>query len=84
MDYERLRKDLKEYYGAAVFSGLPMAVIELSDVESALESKLINIASRTGFNLDDYKEDKWNKYKWGVLKNKNRFYRPIKLKVIFI
>ena len=58
MDYERLRKDLKEYYGTAVFSGLPMAVIELSDIESAPESKLINIARRAGFNLDDYKEDK--------------------------
>ena len=35
MDYEQLRQDLMDYYGTAMHSGFPMAVIDLSGVESA-------------------------------------------------
>lgn len=57
MDYERLRDDLKDYFGTAM-SYNPMAVIELSEVESASEDKLISIALQNGFDLSDYEEKK--------------------------
>ena len=40
MDYERLREDLKDYFGTAISCGYPMAVIELSEVESASYDRL--------------------------------------------
>ena len=57
MDLERLREDLKDYFGTAI-SFNPMAVIELSEVESASDDKLISIALKNGFNLSDYEEYK--------------------------
>jgi len=57
MDYERLRNDLINYFGTAM-SYNPMAVIELSNVESASNSKLEEIAIRNGFDLSDYQNTK--------------------------
>ena len=57
MDYERLRNDLIDYFGSAM-SYNPMAVIELSNVENASNSKLEEIAIRNGFNLSDYENTK--------------------------
>lgn len=54
IDIERLRKDLIDYMGSAMFSGLPMAVIDLSDVEVATPEQLVEIANRMGFNLNNY------------------------------
>lgn len=53
IDYERLRSDLMDYFGAAMVF-YPMAVIELSDVETASNYKLEQIAIQNGFNLNDY------------------------------
>lgn len=57
MDYESLRQDLMDYYGTAMHSGFPMAVIDLSGVESASDSELIRIAEREGFDLSEYEAD---------------------------
>lgn len=57
MDYERLRSDLIDYFGSAM-SYNPMAVIELSNVESASNIKLEEIAIRNGFDLSDYQNTK--------------------------
>lgn len=54
IDYERLRADLIDYYGSAM-SYNPMAVIELSKVQSASNNKLIEYALKNNFDLEDYK-----------------------------
>lgn len=54
IDIERLRKDLIDYFGTAMFNGSPQAIIELSRVENATPSELINIAQNNGFDINDY------------------------------
>ena len=54
IDLGRLRDDLEEYYGTAVFSGMPMAVVELSQAETASPQELVDMAQRAGFDLDRY------------------------------
>lgn len=54
IDIERLRRDLIDYFGAAMMY-YPVAVINLSEVESASSEELIDIAINNGFNLDNYK-----------------------------
>ena len=54
IDIERLRKDLLGYFGSAMFSGFPMAMMDVSRVENASADTLIRIASENGFNLNKY------------------------------
>ena len=54
IDYEKLRKDLIDYFGSAMFSGLPMAIVDLGDVETASNDELVKIAVRNGFDLTKY------------------------------
>lgn len=56
MYYERLREDLMDYYGTAMYSGSPMAMMELIDVDSATNSELLKLAKDAWFDLDDYRE----------------------------
>ena len=60
IDYEKLRSDLIDYYGSAMTCN-PMAVIELSNVQTASNEKLVQIAIKNGFNLYDYEKGKINK-----------------------
>ena len=55
-DYDRLRSDLMDLYGTAMFSGFPMAVIELGKVERASESELILIAQKEHYDLQKYRK----------------------------
>ena len=54
IDFERLRSDLRDYYGTAMFSGFPMAVMDLSKVERASDDDLLRIADKEGYNLTRY------------------------------
>lgn len=54
IDLSRLRSDLEDYYGTAVFSGMPMAVIELGQAQSASPQELVDMALRAGFDLGRY------------------------------
>ena len=56
MNYNQLRSDLIDYFGTAMSSGFPMAVIELSDVERASDAELVRIARRAGFDLRKYED----------------------------
>lgn len=56
MDYEKLRKDLIDYYGSAMLSGFPMAVVELPDVEIASDKELTIFAKEAGLDILDYEE----------------------------
>lgn len=53
IDVERLRDDLIDYFGAAT-PFFPVATMDLIEVENASLEKLIEIAKRNGFNLNDY------------------------------
>lgn len=54
VDINRLREDLINYFGTAIFYN-PMTIMELEEVKKASESKLIEIAIKNGFDLDNYK-----------------------------
>lgn len=54
IDIERLRTDLLDEYGTAVFSGFPMAIMDLVDVEQATEEELIKLAKEKRMNLGKY------------------------------
>lgn len=54
IDVERLRKDLLNYYGTAMYNASPLAIIELSKIERASEDELIQIAINNNINLNEY------------------------------
>lgn len=57
IDYEKLRKDLIDYYGTAVILN-PMAMVDLLKVQNASDEELVEIARRNGFDLTKYFKDK--------------------------
>ena len=54
IDIEKLRKDLIDYYGPAMFNASPLAIIELTKVENASPQELINIALKNNIDLTKY------------------------------
>ncbi|MBO4432951.1 MAG: hypothetical protein J5852_05400 [Clostridia bacterium] len=54
IDYSKLRDDLTDYYGTAAFSGMPAALIDVVDIQSASNDSLLRRASENGFDLSDY------------------------------
>ena len=57
IDYERLRDDLKDYFGAGI-GVLPVLIMDVIRVENASEDELIQIARENGFNLSNYERYK--------------------------
>lgn len=53
IDYEKLRKDLIDYFGSAT-SFYGAAYMDVIRVENASYEELISIALNNGFNLSDY------------------------------
>ena len=53
IDIERLREDLINYFGTAV-GVFPVAVINLSEVQTCSVDRLIQIAINNNFDLNDY------------------------------
>jgi len=56
VDVDKLREDLEDYFGTAMFNGNPQAMIELEEVKRAGEQELISLAQRCGFNINNYIE----------------------------
>lgn len=54
IDFIKLRYDLINYFGTAMFNGFAFAIVDLSHVEKASYEELIEIALKCNFNLDDY------------------------------
>ncbi len=54
IDFDRLRRDLLNYYGTAMMSASPMAMMNVIDVEHADERRLIKLAEDAGIRLDAY------------------------------
>lgn len=53
IDIEKLREDLKDYYGTAMMFN-PIAMMELEQVTKASNEKLIEIAQKNKIDLNDY------------------------------
>lgn len=47
-DAEELREKLKDYYGTAMTNGVPMAVIELGEVDDMSDEEIIEKAESLG------------------------------------
>lgn len=62
VDIDKLRKELVDYFGTAMFSGNPQAIIDLEKVRRASTDELISIAQRYGFDISDYIEKEDNDY----------------------
>ncbi|MBR5479503.1 MAG: hypothetical protein IKU84_04940 [Clostridia bacterium] len=58
-DFDELRRDLEDYYGAAAFSGMPAAFLDLSRVSDASNEELLDEASQNGFDLSKYRKSGW-------------------------
>ncbi len=54
IDINRLRRDMKDYYGTAMFNGFPMAVMDLSKVERLSDRELVELAQKNGVDLRKY------------------------------
>lgn len=54
IDISRLRDDMEDYYGTAIFCGMPMAVIELTQAQNASPQELVDMAQDAGFDLSRY------------------------------
>ena len=54
---KKLRKDLMDYFGTAMNSGFPMAVIDLGDIENMSDEQLLEFASRNGVDIEKYNEE---------------------------
>ena len=54
IDVDRLRRDLKDYYGTAMFNSSPLAVMELSKVERASDHEIVEMARENGVDLRKY------------------------------
>ncbi len=54
INIEKLRNDLIDYFGTALFNGNSMAIVDLSKIEQANDYELIEIAIQNGFNLNNY------------------------------
>ena len=54
LNIDKLREDLLDYYGTAMFNGFPMAVFDLNKVERASDEELRQMAQRNGVDLTKY------------------------------
>lgn len=50
----RLRADLKDCYGTAMFGGFPMAVMEMKAIERADDEELLKLAEKAGMDVQKY------------------------------
>lgn len=60
LNIERIRNDLINYYGTAIFNASPLAIIELSKIEKATDEEIIKIAKKNHVDLNKYAE--YNEY----------------------
>lgn len=55
INYERLRRDLIDYFGTAMYNVSIAAMGDIEKIERASEEELIEIAQENGFNLANYR-----------------------------
>lgn len=57
IDFDRLRDDLKSYFGTASFY-YPPAMMDLIDVDWCRDIELLDLIKNTPYDLSDYVNDK--------------------------
>lgn len=51
IDVDELREYMRDYYGTAMMSGFPVAVLDLADVDSMSGEELCELAEDNGVDL---------------------------------
>ncbi len=54
IDTYRLRRDLEDYFGTAMFAASPVAMADLIRVQRASDEELIDIAKEAGIDIRKY------------------------------
>jgi len=54
IDVQRLRNDIKDNYGTAMFNGFPMVVVDLGKVDRMSDQEIVNFAINKNMRLDKY------------------------------
>lgn len=54
IDVDALRDYLRDYYGTAIFAGMPVAMIDVAKVERASAEELIKIALKEHVDLTKF------------------------------
>lgn len=54
IDVNRLRRDMKDNYGTAMFNGFPMAIMDVTKVERASDQEIISMARKQNIDLSKY------------------------------
>ena len=54
IDVNRLRRDMKDNYGTAMFNGFPMAIMDVTKVEKATDQEIISMARKQNIDLSKY------------------------------
>lgn len=57
INIEELREDLINYYGTAMFNASPLAIIELSKIQTASDEEVIKTAINNNFDLNKYTQN---------------------------
>ena len=54
LDIDRLRKDLMDKYGTAMFSSIPASVMDLSRIERMSDQEILETAQKQKIDLSKY------------------------------
>lgn len=54
IDVDKLRDYMTDYFGTAMFNGFPVAILDLSDIESMSGHELCQKAESLGIDLHDF------------------------------
>lgn len=54
IDIDRLRKDLLDYFGTAMFTSSPLAIMNLTTIKNASDEEIIKIALDNNVDLNRY------------------------------
>ena len=61
INIRKLREDLIDYFGISMFSVSGFAIMDIIEIENASDEKLIEIARKNGFDLNNYQRNKYLK-----------------------
>ena len=54
IDIQKLRNDIKDYYGTAVFNGFPMAMIDVINVDRLSDQEIVDLVLKKKMSLEKY------------------------------
>lgn len=56
-----IKKELMNYYGTAMTSGIPMAMMDLGKLEHLSDDELVELARQNGINIEEYNLDDYER-----------------------